>query len=77
MNPKRKSRLYLALFLLVAVAGTTAALMVAMEENINMFYPPDQVVDGTAPLERTIRAGGMVKDGSVSRDPESLQVEFT
>ncbi|MCR9261987.1 MAG: cytochrome c maturation protein CcmE [Pseudomonadaceae bacterium] len=77
MNPKRKSRLYLALFLLVAVAGTTAALMVAMEENINMFYPPDQVVDGTAPLERTIRAGGMVKAGSVSRDPESLQVEFT
>ncbi len=77
MNPKRKSRLYLALFLLVAVSGTTAALMVAMEENINMFYPPDQVVDGTAPLERTIRAGGMVKDGSVSRDPESLQVEFT
>lgn len=77
MNPKRKSRLYLALFLLVALSGTTAALMVAMEENINMFYPPDQVVDGTAPLERTIRAGGMVKDGSVSRDPESLQVEFT
>ncbi len=77
MNPKRKSRLYLAVFLLVAVSGTTAALMVAMEQNINMFYPPDQVVDGTAPVERTIRAGGMVKDGSVNRDPDSLAVEFT
>ncbi len=27
-------------------------------------------------MERQIRAGGMVKEGSVSRDPESLDVEF-
>ena len=40
MNPKRKSRIYLAVFLLVAVSGTTAALMLALEQNINMFYPP-------------------------------------
>ena len=77
MNPKRKSRLYLAVFLLVAVSGTTAALMMALEQNINMFYPPEDVVNGTAPVERTIRAGGMVKEGSVSRDPDSLAVTFT
>ena len=47
MNPKRKSRIYLAVFLLVAVSGTTAALMLALEQNINMFYPPAEVVDGT------------------------------
>ena len=77
MNPKRKSRLYLAVFVLVVMAGTTTALMVAMEQNINMFYPPEDVVNGTAPIERTIRAGGMVKDGSVNRKSESLAVEFT
>ena len=77
MNPKRKSRLYLAVFLLVAVSGTTAALMLALEQNINMFYRPEDVVNGTAPVERTIRAGGMVKEGSVSRDPDSLAVTFT
>ena len=77
MNPKRKSRLYLVVFLLVAVSATTAALMVALEQNINMFYPPEEVVDGTAPLNRTIRAGGMVQDGSVHRNPDSLEVRFT
>jgi len=77
MNPKRKSRLYLALFILVAVAGTTAALMVAMESNINMFYPPEEVVNGTAPSEHPIRAGGMVLEGSLQRDSQSLTVEFT
>ena len=77
MNPKRKSRLYLAIFLLVAVSGTTAALMLAMEQNINMFYPPEDIVNGSAPTDRVIRAGGMVADGSVKRDGESLAVEFT
>ena len=77
MNPKRKSRLYLAVFVLVAVAGTATALMLAMEQNINMFYPPEEIVDGTAPAERTIRAGGMVKAGSVMRAADSLNVRFT
>ena len=77
MNPKRKSRLYLAAFLLVAVSGTTAALMVALEQNINMFHPPQEIVDGTAPFNRTIRAGGMVLDGSIRRDPDSLEMKFT
>jgi len=77
MNPRRKTRLYLAVFLVVAVAGTTGALMLAMEQNINMFYPPEQIVDGTAPTARTIRAGGMVRDGSVIRDTQSLAVRFT
>ena len=46
MNPKRKSRLYMVAFLLLAVSGTVAALMVAMEENLNMFYPPATILSG-------------------------------
>lgn len=76
MNPVRKRRLYLALFLLVAVSGTTAALMVALEQNINMFYPPADIAAGEAPADTPIRAGGMVLEGSVQRDPESLAVQF-
>ena len=76
MNPVRKNRLYMAVFLLVAVSGGVAALMLAMEENLNMFYPPDKIVSGTAPKDTMIRAGGMVLDGSVQRAPDSLAVEF-
>ncbi len=77
MNPKRKNRLYLIGFLLLAVSGSVAALMLAMEENLNMFYPPEKVVSGEAPADQVIRAGGMVLPGSVERDPESLKVRFT
>jgi len=75
VNPKRKSRLYLILFVLVAVSGTTATLMVALEQNINMFYPPQDVVSGVAPVDKTIRAGGMVLEKSVRRG-NGLDIQF-
>ena len=75
MHPKRKSRLYLVLFLLAGVGVTVGLVLLALSENLNLFYPPDKVVNGEAPLDRMIRAGGMVKEGSVVRG-EDLQVEF-
>lgn len=76
MNPKRKARLYMVLFLLAGVAVTVSLALVALSENLNMFYPPDKVVNGEAPIDRVIRAGGMVKDGSVQRGRD-LAVRFT
>ena len=39
MNPKRKQRLYLTLFLLLVASGVTALLIQISGENMNMFYP--------------------------------------
>ena len=76
MNPIRKRRLYTVAFLVIAVSATTATLMVALEQNINMFYPPVDIVSGVAPTDKTIRAGGMVLEQSVVRDTNSLGVKF-
>ena len=35
MNPVRKNRLYMTVFILVAVTGVVTMLMLAMEENLN------------------------------------------
>ena len=50
--------------------------MYALSQNINLFYSPSQIAAGEAPLNVTIRAGGMVVDGSVKRDSASLDVAF-
>jgi len=76
MNPKRKNRLFMASFLLIGVAGSTFALFVALEQNLNMFYPPSEVVSGVAPIETNIRAGGMVEEDSLIRASNSLKVSF-
>ncbi|MGQ0709663.1 MAG: cytochrome c maturation protein CcmE [Rhodoferax sp.] len=63
------------------IAGGLAALALAayfvlnaFQSNLVFFFTPSQVANGEAPVNRTFRIGGMVKDGSVVRD--NLTVRF-
>ena len=76
MNAKRKQRLIVVLFIVFGAAIAVGLAAYALRENINLFYSPTQIADGEAPEEVRIRAGGMVVDGSVKRDPDSLKVQF-
>ena len=63
---------------LLAGGGATAALVgVALRDNINLYYPPEKIVSGAAPVGARIRAGGMVANGSVRHAADSLAVSFT
>jgi cytochrome c-type biogenesis protein CcmE len=76
MKPQRRNRLMIA-GLLVGSVGTAVGLaLMALNENINLFYSPAQIVQGEAPVNTTIRAGGMVLDNSVQRSTTDLRVTF-
>jgi len=77
MTPKRKKRLLLVLLIVAGVAGAVTLMMKALNENINLFYSPTQVVAGEAPKGHTFRLGGLVANGSLNRDQnEGLTVRF-
>ncbi|WP_027960269.1 cytochrome c maturation protein CcmE [Halomonas halodenitrificans] len=76
MRPKRKQKLYLSLGLIALAAIAVGLTLYALRSNINLFFSPVQIAAGDAPFERQIRAGGMVKEGTVARNPESLDVAF-
>ncbi|PCM45347.1 cytochrome c maturation protein CcmE [Marinobacter sp. ANT_B65] len=76
MHPIRKKRLTIVLFLLAGLSIAVALTTYALRQNINLFYDPSQIAAGEAPVDVRIRAGGMVEEGSVMRDTESLKVEF-
>ena len=76
MNPKRKQRLILVLFLVFGFASVVGLVLFALQENINLFYNPTQIAEGEAPEGARIRAGGMVVEGSIKRDDSSLLVNF-
>lgn len=76
MNPKRKKRLLIVLFILGGVGIAVGLTLYALSQNINLFYSPTQIAQGEAPVGTRIRAGGMVVEGSVKRDDKSLRVEF-
>ncbi len=75
MTPRRK-RLLSVLGILAGVGLAAALVFQAFRENMMLFYGPSQVIAGEAPAGRAFRLGGMVTDGSVTRDPGSLEVRF-
>ncbi|MEE2000074.1 cytochrome c maturation protein CcmE [Alkalimonas sp. MEB108] len=82
MNARRQKRLWSILAILALVAGSIAAMLYALQQNINLFYTPTQLVEGIGAdkirpeIGQRLRIGGVVVEGSVVRDPESLLVRF-
>lgn len=76
MHPIRKQRLYLVLFLVVFSSAGIGLMLYALSGNINLFYPPAEVVAGNAPIGKALRVGGMVVVGSIKRSDDSLRVDF-
>ena len=76
MHPVRKQRLTVVLFIVIATSIAAALVFFALRENMNLFYPPVDIAEGKAPIGTNIRAGGMVKEGSVVKAGDSLKVDF-
>ncbi len=76
MNPKRQRKLVLIISLVLGIGVAIALAMYAMRQNINLFYTPSQLANGEAPDGQRIQAGGLVVQGSVVRDPQSLAISF-
>ncbi len=76
MKPLRKRRL---IFVISIVLGLSAALGLALyaaKQSVNLFYSPLEIIAGKAPVGPLIRLGGLVVEGSVSRNTEDLKVSF-
>ena len=61
--------------IVVGCTIATGLALLALRENINLFFSPSRIVDGTAPSNTTIRLGGMVVSGSIQRG-DNLGVTF-
>ena len=75
MKPRHKK----FAFILVAVIGLSAATLLvlnAFRSNIVFFFSPSQIVAGEAPVHTTLRIGGLVKEGTVQRAEDGLNVRF-
>lgn len=75
MTPRRK-RLLAVLAVLVGVSVAAALAVQAFRDNMMLFFDPSQVAAGEAPRDRVFRIGGMVTEGSVRREPGSIEVRF-
>jgi cytochrome c-type biogenesis protein CcmE len=68
------------LTLLVLAAGAVLAAVIlamsALRDQASYFYAPSDVAREGVPLGRSIRIGGMVKAGSIQRQPDGISIRF-
>ncbi|HDP90203.1 MAG TPA: cytochrome c maturation protein CcmE [Thioalkalivibrio sp.] len=72
----RRKRL---LLVLVGVAGlvlATALVLNAFRDNLVFFHTPSDIRAAVVPLDRSVRIGGLVEDGSVRREADGVTVYF-
>lgn len=82
MQPRRQKRLLTIVFIVGLITAAVGAMLYALQQNIDLFYTPTQLIEGLGkdkvipkPGQR-LRIGGMVVEGSVKRDPNTLKVQF-
>lgn len=75
MKPRSK-RLLLVGGAVALLVGAVALVLTAFQQNLVFFHTPTEVAEGKAPAGRTFRVGGMVEQGSVTRDADGLTVRF-
>lgn len=74
--------MFTVLAVIFGIGSAVGLTLYALQENINLFYTPSELVNGKGPenekpeIGQKLRIGGMVVPGSVVRDETSLDVEF-
>ena len=73
----RKNRLYAVLFIFGSSLLATVLVLTALNQNINLFYSPSDLLVSNPSQNKSIRIGGLVQKGSLIRVPDSLEINFT
>ena len=74
---KPRTRRGLAIAAGLATLGVATLLVLnAFQSNLVFFFSPSQIAANEAPRDRSFRIGGLVEEGSIKRDGQSLTVNF-
>ena len=73
---RKRRRLIVVLTALLVFGGATALVLTALDENLDHFRSPSQLIAEPPAPERGIRLGGLVEEGSVERSADGLSITF-
>ncbi len=82
MNPRRKKRLTIISIIFSGFAAVVALVLFALSNGVDLFYTPSEIINGKKNsglkpvIGQRLRIGGMVKEGSLVKNNENLEVSF-
>ncbi len=78
LSKKTRTRIVLISFLLVASVVVVFIVLKSLEENVVYFFSPTELYNKEdIPLNKKIRVGGLVKDGSIINNQTSINFIVT
>ena len=77
MNPIRKKRVYKILTVLLFSVSGIALILFSLNSKLDYFFTPTELMNKTFPIDKRIKLGGMVLDGSVKRASSNISFIVT
>ncbi|MDC0393012.1 cytochrome c maturation protein CcmE [Gammaproteobacteria bacterium] len=77
MKKIRKQRLITVLLILISSALGSFLVIRALDSNLDFFFTPSELFKEKLPDNKRIKVGGMVLDGSVTRDKTNISFVIT
>jgi cytochrome c-type biogenesis protein CcmE len=74
---RKRRRLYMVLGGLATLAVVSTLVLSAFRDNLVFFYSPSDLRAQDVPEGRRVRIGGLVENGSVSRDGKTIEFRVT
>lgn len=72
----KHQRLALIAGAIVAVLAAVLLAMSALKDRAAYFYAPADLQGKPLPLDRAVRIGGMVEEGSIRTEPDGVTIRF-
>ena len=73
---RKRRRLWILALGLLGLGTATALTLSAFQEHLVFFYTPTDLATKPVPRDRSLRVGGLVEQGSLSRVAGSPEVRF-
>ena len=77
MNPIRKRRIYSILLVLLFSVSGISLILYSLNSNLDYFFTPTELKDKNIPMDKRIKVGGMVLNGSVKRASSKISFIVT
>ena len=78
LNKKVKSRIYFLVFSIILTFLVLYGVLKSLEKNVVYFFSPTEIYEKTdINLKKKMRVGGLVKEGSIIKENESIKFIIT
>ena len=77
MNPIRKKRVYNILTVLLFSVSGIALILFSLNSKLDFFFTPTELMNKTFPIDKRIKLGGMVLNGSVKSASSNISFIVT